>query len=154
MPAPLSRILISTQLRKFFVSRQQTWVRSRPCLSFSLCGCVEPVRDQVEQYLCRRCRPAARDAGRSTRPPNTSDTGLDSNSYPRFVAKLRWRFPSVILDGPGSAARSQTFYRPPPRSPEKPNPSRRLDRDGERVIMKVVAGTRNHRYRHSLMVAI
>src|SRR5258708_21363824 len=29
-----------------------------------------------------------------------------------------------------------------PRSPEKLSPSRRLDRDGEGVIMKVVAGTR------------
>ena len=36
-------------------------------------------------------------------------------------------------------------------SAEKPRPSRWLDRDGERVIMKVVAGRRNHRYRNSLM---
>jgi hypothetical protein len=33
-------------------------------------------------------------------------------------------------------------------------PSWRLNRDGERVITKVVAVTRNHRYRHSLQVAI
>jgi len=39
-------------------------------------------------------------------------------------------------------------------SPPIPHTSRLSDRDGERVITKVVARTRNHRYRHSLVVTV
>jgi hypothetical protein len=44
----------------------------------------------------------------------------------------------------------RTIFRPTPNSQGKTDPSRRLNRDGERVITKVVAGRRSHRYRHSL----
>ena len=59
------------------------------------------------------------------------ERGQVRTSIPRFVAK-------IILDrdfrrrsGWIGAVRSRTFYRSPQRSPEKPDPSWRLDRDGK-----------------------
>ena len=56
-------------------------------------------------------------------------SGPGSNFYPQIRSKnIGPRFrPSGWI----CAARSRTFYRSPQRSPEKPNPSRRLDRDGK-----------------------
>jgi hypothetical protein len=63
------------------------------------------------------------------------------NALSRANARLSFSMDPVTL----ARSRACCVARPL-RSSEKPKPSRRLDRDGERVITKVVAGTRNTRF--------
>jgi hypothetical protein len=67
---------------------------------------------------------------------------FDAVKYPN---KGLTRVAPVILDGPSNAANAAGPFVAWFRVPQiKTDPSRRLDRDGERAITKVVAGTCNH----------
>ena len=57
------------------------------------------------------------------------------------LIKAWFMFPEVKQNWMGLA---RLTCRACPRSPEKLSPSQSLDRDGERVITKVVVGRRNH----------
>jgi len=73
-------------------------------------------------------------------------------AYLDFLSKSRR--PPVTLDETGTLYTDGPAQSPGPSLPETLNPSRRLDRDGEQVITKVVAGTHvEHGFNYDTLIA-